>query len=190
MTGLCGRCLLEFIDWRYSQSCWYFRPSFVNCYHSYLLSGSTLPPPHSPFPVWISITYTVCKEGGGYGVLGLRRWRHFALPFMSLIFLRFTVKVWKMIITCCLNGPELQISVQGERFPYTFSILNQKKNIFFTFNIYKQGIDFWCKNFCLADGISWSFSVVPPLRSCAEQTRVWAHGSACSAAPASAANRV
>jgi hypothetical protein len=23
-------CLIEFIDWRYSQSCWYFRPSFVN----------------------------------------------------------------------------------------------------------------------------------------------------------------
>ncbi len=30
VMGLCGRCLLEFIDWRYSQSCWYFRPSFVN----------------------------------------------------------------------------------------------------------------------------------------------------------------
>ncbi len=24
--GLCGRCLSEFIDWRCSQSCWYFRP--------------------------------------------------------------------------------------------------------------------------------------------------------------------
>jgi hypothetical protein len=29
--GLCGRCFSEFIDWRYSQSCWYVRPSFVNC---------------------------------------------------------------------------------------------------------------------------------------------------------------
>ncbi len=29
--GLCRRCLSEFIDRRYSQSCWYFRPSFVNC---------------------------------------------------------------------------------------------------------------------------------------------------------------
>jgi hypothetical protein len=26
----CGRCLIEFLDWGYSQSCWYFRPSFVN----------------------------------------------------------------------------------------------------------------------------------------------------------------
>jgi hypothetical protein len=23
-------CLIELIDWRYSQSCWYFRPLFVN----------------------------------------------------------------------------------------------------------------------------------------------------------------
>jgi len=31
VKGLCGRCLSEFIDRRYSQSCWYLRPSFVNC---------------------------------------------------------------------------------------------------------------------------------------------------------------
>ncbi len=31
------------------QSCWYVRPTFVNCCLSNLLSGSTLPPP--PFPV-------------------------------------------------------------------------------------------------------------------------------------------
>ncbi len=31
----------------YIQTCWYFRPSFVNCCPSNLLSGSTLP----PFPV-------------------------------------------------------------------------------------------------------------------------------------------
>jgi hypothetical protein len=36
-------CLIEFLDWRYSQSCWYFRPSFVNYCPSNLLSGS--PPP-------------------------------------------------------------------------------------------------------------------------------------------------
>ncbi len=32
-------CLSEFIDWKYSQSCWYFRPSFVNYCPSNLLSG-------------------------------------------------------------------------------------------------------------------------------------------------------
>ena len=40
--GLCGRCLSEFIDWIYSQSCWYFRLCPSN-----LLSGSNLPPPPS-----------------------------------------------------------------------------------------------------------------------------------------------
>ncbi len=42
-------CLSEFIDWRYSQSqsCWYFRLSFVNCCPSNLLSGSSLPLPPS-----------------------------------------------------------------------------------------------------------------------------------------------
>ncbi len=40
-------CLLEFIDWRYSQSCWYFRPSFMSYCPSNLLSSSPLPPPPS-----------------------------------------------------------------------------------------------------------------------------------------------
>ncbi len=97
-----GVYLSEFIDCRYSQSCWYFRPSFVNCCPSNLLSVSISP--HPPFPCenkYTVYTYTVC--GGGYGVLGLRqintfrkvplqvnffRWRHFALFSMSLIFLR------------------------------------------------------------------------------------------------------
>ncbi len=60
-----GRCSSEFIDWRYNQSCWYFRTSFMNCCPSNLLSGSTLP--LLLFPVWISI-YTVYKykwKGGG-----------------------------------------------------------------------------------------------------------------------------
>jgi hypothetical protein len=40
-------CLVEFIDWRYSQSCWYFRLSFVNYYPSNLISGS----PPTPLPI-------------------------------------------------------------------------------------------------------------------------------------------
>ncbi len=61
--------------------------------------------PPTPFPVWISILYTriQCVRGGRYGVLGFRqintcrkvllqvnffRWRHYALPSMSLIFPR------------------------------------------------------------------------------------------------------
>ncbi len=67
------------------------------------LFGSNLSPP--PFPVWISILYSRMQcVRGEIGVLGLRqintcrkvqlqvnlfRCRHFALPSMSLIFLRY-----------------------------------------------------------------------------------------------------
>ena len=53
------------IDWRNSQSCWYFRPSFVNCCPSNLLSGSTLPP-FSPFLCQSTVhTGNVWLGGGG-----------------------------------------------------------------------------------------------------------------------------
>jgi hypothetical protein len=106
VKGLIGRCSSEFTDWRYSKSFWYFRPSFVNCCPSNLLSCSTLPPlPLRCVTKYTVYTYTVC--GSGYGVLDLRqidhcrkiplqvnffRWRHFALPSMSLIFLRVQLK--------------------------------------------------------------------------------------------------
>jgi hypothetical protein len=48
----------EFIDWRYNQSCWYFRPGLVNCCPSHLLSGSTL----HPFPC--VNTRIQCVRGG------------------------------------------------------------------------------------------------------------------------------
>ncbi len=38
-------CFIEFIDWRNSQSCWYFRPSFVDYCPSNPFSYS--PPPHT-----------------------------------------------------------------------------------------------------------------------------------------------
>ncbi len=51
--GLCFFCyqsqqlviLPVFIDWRYSHSCWYFRPSFVNCCPSNLFSVHISPLP-------------------------------------------------------------------------------------------------------------------------------------------------
>ncbi len=82
-----------------------FWPSFVNCCPFNLLSGSTLPPP-TPFPVWESLycihvhRYTVCKGEEVWDLAMINtcrkvslqvnffRWRHFALPSMSLIFLR------------------------------------------------------------------------------------------------------
>ena len=51
--------LSEFIDWRYSQSCWHFRPSFVNCCLSNLLSGSTLHTSRLPC-VKVQYIQTIC----------------------------------------------------------------------------------------------------------------------------------
>ncbi len=45
VKGLCGSCLSKFIDWRFSQSCWYFRLSLMNCCPSNIFSGSTSPLP-------------------------------------------------------------------------------------------------------------------------------------------------
>jgi hypothetical protein len=60
-------CLLEFIDWRYCQSCWYFRPSFVNYSPPNLLSGSPSPLP----PSLCHITHTDSVWlGGDEGVWG------------------------------------------------------------------------------------------------------------------------
>jgi hypothetical protein len=73
VKGLCTRCLSEFIEWRYSQSLWYFRPSFVNCCPYPLLSVSTCPPPlpcELVHLVWCIHVYGVyCVRGGGVLVL-------------------------------------------------------------------------------------------------------------------------
>jgi hypothetical protein len=57
-------CFLEFIDWRYSQSCWNFRPSFVNYCPSNLLSGSP-PPSQSQRTVYTDSVWLGGDGGGG-----------------------------------------------------------------------------------------------------------------------------
>jgi hypothetical protein len=57
---LCGSCLSEFIDWRYSQSCWYFRPSVVNCCssnnsHTIAAGRKSGNGPGRNLPTWILI---------------------------------------------------------------------------------------------------------------------------------------
>ncbi len=75
--GLRGGCLLEFIDWGSSQSCWYFRPSFVNCCPSNLLSGwlASPPPPH---PSCVEEEY-IQTVSGWEGVEGVESyWRPYS----------------------------------------------------------------------------------------------------------------
>jgi hypothetical protein len=65
-------CLIEFIDWRYSQSCWYFWPSFVTyCPFCELLPPFSCSLPTSPPSQSQSILYTDSVWlgwGGGGGV--------------------------------------------------------------------------------------------------------------------------
>jgi hypothetical protein len=103
VKGLCGRCLSEFIDWRYSQSCWY------NIYDPALWTIAPLTlslvqsPPLPCVNKCTEYTYTVCWGGGGIWDSGpqtnkhlpqssftgqIFRWRHLAFPSISLIFLR------------------------------------------------------------------------------------------------------
>jgi hypothetical protein len=75
VKGLCGRYLSEIIDWRYSQSCRYFWPSFVNCCPSNvslvhccpsnLLSGAPPPPPGPSLCQSTVYTDSVLLAGGG-----------------------------------------------------------------------------------------------------------------------------
>ncbi len=58
-------CLIDFIDWRYIQSCWYFRPLL---WISAPLTESLVHLPPPPFPVWISTgvhVFIQCVMGGG-----------------------------------------------------------------------------------------------------------------------------
>ncbi len=71
LKGLCGRCLSEFIDWRYRQTCWYFGPSFVN-YSIAPLTFFLVKLPPSPLP---RFKVSICRQSvagrglGGGGVL-------------------------------------------------------------------------------------------------------------------------
>jgi hypothetical protein len=86
-----GTLLQVFIDWRYSRSCWYFRPSFVKCCPSNLLSGSTpLPPPPASRPC-VKVQYSLyrkCVAGRGWGILSPVR-DHKLQEFNTLFLTRF-----------------------------------------------------------------------------------------------------
>jgi hypothetical protein len=91
VKGFAGRCLSE---------SWYFRPSFVKSCPSNLLSGSTLPlPPYLCVQVYCRHVCQCVRGVRGYGpptdkyrpqspFAGNFFTGHFALPSISLIFLR------------------------------------------------------------------------------------------------------
>ncbi len=69
-------CLVEFVDWRYSQSCWYFRPALWHIAPLTFSPVSSLPLPcvnkyKYTENKYTRIHYTVCNGGGG--VWGHRR---------------------------------------------------------------------------------------------------------------------
>ncbi len=66
--GTLGQVFIRFIDWWYSQSCWYFRPGFVNVAPLTFSLVSSSPPPLPYVNEFTEYTYTVCK--GGYGFRG------------------------------------------------------------------------------------------------------------------------
>jgi hypothetical protein len=61
-------CLIEFIDWRYSQSCWYFRP-LLWIVASLPSLWPVLPSPLPKVNVQYIQTVCVCRGGGGGGGL-------------------------------------------------------------------------------------------------------------------------
>jgi hypothetical protein len=86
--------LIEFIDWRYSQSCWYFRPALWTFVPLTLSLVSSFPPP--PLPDVNKYTvYTYCIQFVRGGVCshrrkgrgGLRQIKHLPQsPFTGQIF--------------------------------------------------------------------------------------------------------
>ncbi len=81
--------LIEFIDWKFSQSGWYFRPSFVNYCPSILLSGSTPPSPHPPFPKSKYRIYRQCVAVRGWGEVLSSVGDHILQEFTTLYLARF-----------------------------------------------------------------------------------------------------
>ncbi len=88
-------CLLEFVDWRNSQSCWYFT-LLVNQRPSNLLTGSSAPAP-PPLPCVNKYRgtcfHTVCNGGGWIG--GLRQINTCRqVPLLVSFLKKLTFRVW------------------------------------------------------------------------------------------------
>ncbi len=98
--GLCGGCLSEFVYRLEIQPFMLhgiFRPSFVNCCPSNLISGSSLPPPSL-----CEQMYTIqCERGGG----GMGFWASGRLKFYE----KLKVRKWNKFFIICRKVP-LQVN--------------------------------------------------------------------------------
>ncbi len=89
-------CLIKFIDWRKSQSCWYFRPSFVNYCPSNLLSGSASLLPSSQSQVHYIQTMCGRVGVGGWGGMLSCVGDHIQQMFNALYMTRF--RTYKIVL--------------------------------------------------------------------------------------------
>ncbi len=113
---LCDRCLSEFIDRRYIQSSWYFRPNFVNC------ACCPSPPPPTPSlceQVHTVNTYTVCKGGEGMS-FGLRERKTCRKVYLQVIFLDDDILIW-----CLYSSFVHDLKFYWRNVPVTSSLLPQ-----------------------------------------------------------------
>ncbi len=108
-------CLIEFIDWRYSQSCWYFRQRLSNL----LTDSSTL---HTPLPCVNkyrgTCIHTVCNRGRGSGIGGLRqintsRQVPEKSTFRAWCLYRYLVHGQKAVYLCAAPGLHASPSAAG-----------------------------------------------------------------------------
>jgi hypothetical protein len=130
-------CLIEFIDWRYSQSCRYFRPSFANCWPSNILSGSPptpLPPSQSQNKVYRD---GVCLGGGGGGGVELS-WR----PYSAGIWHSVSDQI-QNLQNCYTNPKQKPRRGEGLKQIYTCRKVPLQVNFFL---ITTFGIDFYQSN--------------------------------------------
>ncbi len=94
--------LIEFIDWRYNQQCWYFWPNFVNYCLYNLLSGS-LPPPPPKVKVQY-ILYRQCMDGKGGGCCVMLE----TISCRSL-----TLCFWRENLQNCYTTPNKNLGGEG-----------------------------------------------------------------------------
>ncbi len=109
-------CLIEFIDWRYSQSCWYFRPALWTIAPlTFSLVGLPLPIPcvntEQVYCIHLNcVCYTV--RGGEFGVIGGEGPQTDKTPAAKSLYM----SIWSIFLRCDLDATGSR-SVKKKPFP-------------------------------------------------------------------------